>query len=210
MSATTPPAVVVAVGGYRSGSTLQYNLLGEYIERLGLGRRLGWVGPDEAESTVAAWVAAGAGVGIAKCHHVVPGFRPFGDAEAWARPVEAGVARAISTLRPPDAVIRSMARKFGLPKEGVLSSLEWRENVANTARWRQLGAFTQSYDDLTRHPFRALHRLATELSLPRRFDAALVARWRTRRVAVLRHQARLRPGEWDPVNLLHWDHVGRG
>ncbi len=209
MNATTPPAVVVAAGGYRSGSTLQYNLVGEYVERAGLGRRLGWVGPDEAERTVAAWVAAGAGLGIAKCHHVAPGFRPFGDEEAWARLVEEGLARPISTVRPPDAVVRSMARKFGLPTEGVLASLEWRENVANTARWLDLGAFTQSYVDLTRRPLRVLHRLATELSLPWRLDAALVACWRTRRSAVLRHQARLRPGDWDPVNLLHWDHVGR-
>ncbi len=201
--------VVVAAGGYRSGSTLQYNLLGLYLERLGRGRRLGYVLPDDASSLVAQWARHGDGLGVVKCHHVATGFRPFRAEDAWARFVRGGIAVAMTTCRDEQAVRASMCRKFGYPDDALSASLEWRENVANAEAWSALGAFEQQYRDLVGRPVRAVRGLADWLRVPWSRMAFIQAWARTRPVVVRRHQRTIPQGAWDPVTLVHPAHIGR-
>jgi len=68
MTTTTGGTVVLACGGYRSGSTLQYNVVGEYAERAGIGRRIGFVEPDQAAVLPQVWSFVEAlGTAVAKC-----------------------------------------------------------------------------------------------------------------------------------------------
>ncbi len=202
--------VVVAAGGYRSGSTLQYNLLGIYLEQVGAGRRLGWVAPDDAVAVVTDWVAHGEGLAVVKCHHVAVGFRPFRTEDAWAHLVRDGAAVAMTTWRDEQAVEASMCRKFGLTPETLPASLEWRENVANAGVWKALGAYAQDYTQLVASPSRAVRDLSTWLHVPWRRKAFLETWARTRPAVVRRHQRGVPDGAWDPVTLIHPDHIGEG
>ena len=100
-----------------------------------------------------------------------------------------------------------MCRKFSIAPEDLHASLEWRENEANVARWHELGAFTQDYVRLTRTPRSALRELVDHLGVPFRHRAAFAA-WRaTRPRKVRRNQARVERDTWDPVTLVHWNHL---
>ena len=201
------PRWVVAAGGYRSGSTLQYNLLGVYIEAIHLGGRVGLMDPDQVQARGEQKRVPSDGIGVCKTHHVVEGFRPFERPTAWASDVLAGRARPISTVRDLQATRRSMCRKFGYTGDGLDSSVEWRENIANQRRWAELGAIEQRYELLVENPVQALADLCAALDLPWSLDLANHAAISTdRRHAILVMQ-HTKQGTWDPVTLLHWDHI---
>lgn len=198
--------VIVVVGGYRTGSTLQYNLLGEYLEHAGLGRRLGYVLPDDADEVVQSTRSAG-GFGVAKCHHLAVGFRPLHDEAAWGDIVRRGHAIAVSTTRPRGEFERSMCRKFGIEPSLLEASLEWRENEANTACWSEVGPIEQTFESLTARPRRSLRWLLAQLEVPIKRRSIRAAHAATRLERVIEHQGEIPRGEWDPVTLVHWDHV---
>ena len=158
-------AVVVVVGGYRTGSTLQYNLVGLYLEESGQGRRIGLLDPDDVDEVLPREVASGTGVLIAKCHHLATGFGNFRDPTAWHRYVESGVAVPLSTTRQPAEVERSMSRKFGIPIEDLQDTTTWKVDQANRRAWAEFAPFEQTYEDLTQRPVEALRAAVDELGV---------------------------------------------
>ena len=198
--------IVLVAGGYRSGSTLQYNLLGEYLERSGRGRRIGSILPDDAEAA-AAEVANEPGIAVTKCHHLATGFREFDDEAAWGTIVRRGAAVALTTTRAQPDVERSMCRKFDLAPDGLHESLLWRENEANIAAWSELQLLNQTYAELTETPKVALTRLLDVLALPIERRALRGAARATHPRRARRQQKRVPNGQYDPVTLLHWDHI---
>ena len=198
---------IVAAGGYRSGSTLQYNLLGVYLEAAELGGRIGLVDPDELQALGEQQWTPSDGIGVAKSHHVVEGFRQFERPNAWEIEVLERRARPISTVRDIQGTRRSMCRKFGYTDDTLDASVEWRENIANQRRWTELGAFEQRYELLVDNPVQALADLCIALDLPWSSDSAKHAAKVTDRnnaITVMQHTEQ---GTWDPLTLLHWDHV---
>ncbi len=198
---------IVAAGGYRSGSTLQYNLLGVYLEAAELGGRVGLVDPDELQALGEQQWTPSDGIGVAKSHHVVEGFRQFERPNAWEIEVLERRARPISTVRDIQGTRRSMCRKFGYTDDTLDASVEWRENIANQRRWTELGAFEQRYELLVDNPVQALADLCIALDLPWSSDSAKHAAKVTDRnnaITVMQHTEQ---GTWDPLTLLHWDHV---
>jgi len=197
---------LVAAGGYRSGSTLQYNLIGAYFERIGIGRRFGLVDPDD----VAAFAAAAApreAISVVKSHHAAGCFQSFVRPTAWAEEMQAGRARALTTRRDVAAVRISMMRKFGLTADNVESSPLWLSNLCNDQRWRELGAHEQTYELLTDHPVDAIKDACRFLRVPwSRVEAARAAQDSSLRTAIDTMQ-QLAEGSFDPVTLVHWDHV---
>jgi hypothetical protein len=198
---------VVVAGAYRTGSTLQYNLIGTYVELLGGGRRIGLVDPDDVESVAAGWSEPAGFIGVAKSHHVVEGFRPFQRATAWGELVVSGAACAVGSLRNEGDVHASMCRKFGLRAGELRDSLLWREAVANSARWREIGIFEQQYDTLVEQPVAALRELCAYIGLTWDESAASISARECGEAAARRQMASIPPGEYDPVSLLHWDHL---
>ena len=198
---------VVAAGGYRSGSTLQYNLLGEYLEAANLGARAGLVNPDELQALAERRWSPSDGIGVAKTHHVVEGFRQFERPKAWEFEVLERRARPISTVRDIHGTRRSMCRKFGYTDDTLDASVEWRENIANQRRWAELGAFEQHYELLVDNPVQALADLCTALDLPWSSDSAQHAATATDRNSAITVMQNTEQGTWDPLTLLHWDHV---
>ena len=198
---------VVAAGGYRSGSTLQYNLLGEYLEAANFGARVGLVNPDDLQAISERPWSPTDGIGVAKTHHVVEGFRHFERPRAWEAEVLARRARPISTVRDIRGTRRSMCRKFGYTDDTLDASIEWRENIANQRRWAELGAFEQRYELLVDEPVQALVELCIALDLPWSSDSAQHAASATDRNNAINVTQQTERGTWDPLTLLHWDHL---
>jgi hypothetical protein len=111
---------VLACGGYRSGSTLQYNLAGEYVERLNAGRRIGLVDPPQAARLrELPGVIDALGLAVGKSHHAVSAEQSFGgDEEAWSALRKEGRLLLLYSVRDPRDVVASMARFFGPLRPG--------------------------------------------------------------------------------------------
>ena len=205
MTSSRTPQWVIAAGGYRSGSTLQYNLLGIYLERLGLGRRVGYFEPDDLDS-----LPELEGLGMVKSHHVARGPMGFSNPEAWVPLVESGLAVPLSTQRDERERRASMARKFGIAEAAIDDDPRWIQDRLNESRWSRLGVFVQDYRSLVDEPERALRELADLLSLPWDQDAAGAAVEGSSVEAARALSANVAPGDWDPVSLLHRDHISGG
>lgn len=198
---------IVIVGGYRTGSTLQYNLVGIYLETSAQGRRIGLVDPDDVGQVLPAQMDQEPGIVVAKCHHLAEGFGNFRDPTAWRQFVASGVAIPLSTTRPRHDVERSISRKFGIPMEELHDSTTWRVDQANRSAWAEFAPFEQTYQELTEAPGAALRAVADHLHL--RWDAdAAVRAVADSGLDVARSVTRtLQDGTWDPVSLLHWNHI---
>lgn len=201
---------MLACGGYRSGSTLQYNLVGEYVERINGGRRIGLLDPPEAfRLWRELWSVVDAmGLAVAKSHHAVDGFQDFGGAErVWSELDERGLIEPIYSVRDWRDVAYSMSRKFGRTLEDLFESSQWRENLAHMEVWLALGARVQRYEKLVGDPAGSLKDLANGLGLPWVPEAAEGAVEAAGLAAQRSVTGRLAVGGTDPRYLVHWDHV---
>lgn len=176
---------IICGGGLRCGSTLQYNLIGEYLERADLGRRLGY----GSYSSATARHPSLSTLGAVKTHPV----------DDWGPPLASGEAVGISTYRVEEGVRASMRAKFG-------NDERYEESEAYRLAWLQHVILVQDYDLLTKHPHDALRELCGVLEIrhyPQVAEAAVSAAHRDALKAVAARQA---PGTWDPVTLIHHDH----
>ena len=196
---TTEGTMVLACGGYRSGSTLQYNLAGEYAERSGLGRRIGFVEPEQAEVLPHVWsFVAAMGTAVAKCH-LAPGVDPR--SAVWDELLGRGRVCALYTVRDWRDVVHSWTRKFGQSVEEVFDHPRWGLNLASMDAWLARGAHVVRYEDLTADPAGTLAQMLAWAGLTPDddgVDAAVAAAAR----------CRLPVQDADPRTLLHHDHVG--
>lgn len=165
----TRPVVLLSCGGYRSGSTYAYNLLGEHAERTNRGRRIGYLEPTQVPQLEALWsVVEALGVAVAKTHQS-PAI-PEGS-DSWTGLLADGRVLAVCTVRDWRDVLHSMSRMFGETPEQVLASRRWRVNVDNLRWWLGHGALEVRYDVLRARPGELLTRVAAELGLPDDQDA---------------------------------------
>lgn len=207
--ADQPGRVVVACGGFRSGSTLQYNLIGEYVERLRAGRRIGYVTPPQSVRLLELpSIVDAIGLSVAKSHDLASGFREWGGTDgAWREWYREGRLVPVYCVRDFRDVIASMSRKFQLKPAQVTASPEWRENVANMNAWLELSPLVQRYEDLVARPQATLGGLARHLGLPFRRTVARQAAKGASLGQMRRVTAGLPRSTWDARTLVHWDHI---
>jgi hypothetical protein len=199
--------LILSCGGYRSGSTFCYNLVGEYVERAGSGRRIGYIEPSQVPLLSGVWSFFTAmDVAVGKSHDS-PG--TAAGAEVWpglladaATPV-----LPICTVRDFRDVLHSFSRKFAESPEEVLGSRRWRINQDNLRWWLSRGAFRVHYEDLVATPDKVLEDVALAAGLPVRaclLSGAVEAAGHepaTQLTAGLARQA------VDGRTLLHADHL---
>lgn len=123
-----PRARWVFCGGMpRAGSTLQYQMARGLIERAGVGRRGGWLRPDETSS----FVAAGPPAGLSTVKtHAIP--------DEVARACEAGRGLALYIRRDLRDVVCSHQRKQGVRLDGEALECFLELLIRRDARWRCL------------------------------------------------------------------------
>ena len=155
--------LVLSCGGYRSGSTLGYNLLGGWAEAAGVGRRVGHLEPEQVPLLDGLHSVLDAlGVAVGKAHHS-PGQPGGGD---WTVLLGAGRLLPVMTLREPRDVVASFARAYGQTPDAVLASRRWRLNLDNVRWWLDAGALPVAYDDVRVDPCRVVTEVARRLGLP--------------------------------------------
>lgn len=199
--------LLLSCGGYRSGSTYCYNLLGEYVERLNRGRRIGYVEPVQVPMLPEVWsFFAAMGVAVGKSHNS-PGTADGADAwpELLAQPATSVVP--VCTVRDLRDVLHSFSRKFREPPEKVLASRRWAINQANVRWWLAQGALRVYYEDLVHTPGKVLEQAVVAGGLPvdhaTMSDAVSAAAYEP----ATRLTARLAEDAVDERTLLHADHL---
>ncbi len=201
---TRPPVVLLACGGYRSGSTLTYNLLGEHAERSLVGRRIGYVEPGQVELIAGpAWsFVAALGVAVGKAHHspAIPEGGP------WQRLLD-GRLLAVCTVRDWRDVLHSFSRVYGQSPAEVLASRRWQVNLANLRWWAGAGARLVRYEDLHTDPGRLLADVDADLGLPHDPARAAQAVAAATPPDVAREGGGFAEDRSDPRTLLHDRHV---
>ena len=192
--------LVLSCGGYRSGSTLAYNLLGGWAEQAGVGRRVGYLEPEQVPLLDGLHSVLDAlGVAVGKAHHS-PGQPAGGD---WTALLAAGRLLPVMTLRDPRDVVASFARAYGQTPDEVLASRRWTLNLGNVRWWLDAGALPVAYDLLRADPARVVTDVAARLGLPvdpQHIAAAVAAAAPPAGRGVLSN-------EHDPRTLLHGGHV---
>lgn len=162
-SASPGGVLLLSVGGYRSGSTYAYNLLGEYVERVNAGRRIGYVEPEQVPLLEGLWsVVEALGVAVGKAHHspAIP------EGGAWEGLLAGGRLLALCTMRDWRDVLHSFSRVYEQAPDEVLTSRRWRINLDNVRWWLDRGALPVSYDDLLTDPAAVLAGVAERVGLP--------------------------------------------
>jgi hypothetical protein len=125
-------------GMIRSGSTLQYQVASELIERLGLGRRTGYVPPSE-HTRMLAGTPAGM-LGTFKTHELT---EPIADQVRRNRSVALYIHRDLRD------VVSSLQQKEGARLEGEHLAGTVRELLRRDSQWRALPrVYVSRYEDV--------------------------------------------------------------
>lgn len=189
---------VLCVGLHRSGSTWQYQVAADLIERHHGGRRLGFVGSP---------LPAGDGWAVLKWHDPAP---------EYARLLSDGRARAIYCYRDLRDVAYSLMHKVGESFDEMIAARRLETCLAADAFWSaQPNTLVQRYEDVVRSPGTAIEQIAAtlgvELDITEVLD--LKARYSIEANAARAAQVAANPAnvlEYDPSTLLHWNHIRQG
>ena len=192
--------IILAAGGFRSGSTLQYNLIGEYVERLNMGRRIGLIEPDEAVYFRDLWKVIDAlGLAVAKCH----------SPNIWLDMAKNAQVTPVYTVRHWGDVVMSMCRFWGKTLDQILIDPIFYKNLEYMEEWLSFpGTIVQRYEDEWHDPLGELDLLVERLGLPwspEVADQAVAAA--TGHKALMEIAEKHNPG-WDPRTQIHHNHVG--
>ncbi len=205
---------VFCVGMYRAGSTWQYDVASQLLERHRAAQRLGFVTGDHyspPSDPAPAWR-------ILKAHDAHPAFSDM---------LQRRQALALYCYRDLRDVCFSLMHKFGASFAEVVERRRLLHLcLDNDAFWRaQPGVLCQRYEALTTDPAAAAAEIAAQLGVALAAgEATAVAeeysltanQWRAIELANrLREQGvdladPANANRWDARTLLHWNHIRSG
>jgi hypothetical protein len=198
--------ILLAAGGYRTGSTFSYNIVAEFCELGNSGRRIGYLEPVQIGRLESLWSVVDAmGYAVAKSHQA-PGSEA--GAEAWEHLLADHKVRVFCTVRDLRDVLYSFCCKYELSPADALTSRFWRVGVASMAWWLGHGAIRVEYDDLVADKDGRTRQLLSELGLEPDHAMAEEARNRATTSAAVIPDT-LNEGEVCPRTLLHPHHLVR-
>lgn len=148
---------VFAGGMFRSGSTLQFQLVSEMIERAGLGRRMDWSMPDEF-GTLADDVGETDELLVYKTHVCKHPMRER---------LRDGRARAVGAHRDLRDVLVSGAQKAGVEPTVAYCEEMTRGCLACAEGWPEVASYREwSYERITRDTASVCGEMAEHLGVP--------------------------------------------
>jgi hypothetical protein len=194
--------IVLCCGMRRSGSTLQYQVIAELIERNGLGRRIGFA-DQQSVSWALQEARATSGFAVIKTH------------EPWVEfdhAIARGNLRLFYTFRDLRAVALSNMRKWQMPFAEVIASNGLLDEVVSAAR-RFLslpGVCVSRYEDIVASLAGEIRKWGNALGLPltpqETEDLAAEFSPAAQRARIDKLTT-LKPGEYDRGSLLHPGHI---
>jgi hypothetical protein len=202
---------VLACGMIRSGSTLQYQIAAELVERHGIGQRIEYAS-EEDFPILAARYRGVPGHKVFKAHICTPELEQL---------CSEGDAVALYSYRDLRDVALSASRKFGISLEDLLERGWLDQAIADGKRWRaQPRVLVSRYEEVVMNLTLEVERTAQFLELQTtRSQAEQIAvslsidQQRERiRVAMpeAARAARATLLEFDPHSLLHHNHIHEG
>ena len=197
-------------GGFRTGSTLLYNLMGVYLECADMGVRVGLVDPDDVDKLPEWYNLNKNKLLVAKSHMIAAStFFSFKNPSAWADLLNSNDAKAIMSIRDESEVKISIARKFNIPMSSVEDSLYLKANSFFIPIWEEKGAVSVFYNNLVKDGILTLKYICSRLSIPFKLDAAQYAASITSLENHIQIMGKVQEGAWDPLTLLHWNHISQ-
>jgi hypothetical protein len=201
--------LLLCCGMIRSGSTLQYQVVAELVERNQRGRRAGFIDEQNAADALAG-ARATAGMVVLKTHQLIPELRAA---------AQQGNARVLYTFRDLRAVAVSAMRKWELPFTHVISRNGWLE-VAVRASLEILAlpnVCLSRYEDMVNALSSEVDRWAAAIDVKiSRSEAGALANEFSLQAQLERvKQIRLQRPDgktdyFDSGSLLHHDHIFDG
>ena len=207
--------IVLCVGMYRACSTWQYGVASQILERNGGARRLGFIEGIDFDRKLDL-AALGDERGVLKAHDA---HRRFADE------LQAGRALGLYAYRDLRDVIYSYIHKTGLTFEQLAERGFFELCLENDRFWRsQPGLIIQTYEDLTAEPARGVAEIAAHLGVELADgEAAEIAdslsfEANRKRTEAMTERLKAEGNElssqdqsrFDPVTLLHWNHLRKG
>jgi tetratricopeptide (TPR) repeat protein len=185
----------VVCGMLRSGSTLIYQLVCAILEQRSAVNRVGFLPEGQT------WLPSSVEevISVVKLHHFD---------EALAAMVASGRVAAIYTYRDPrDAVVSGM-RQFSIPFD---KALEWIEYISGVgAKWEATpNTMSLKYEDMIQDIPRLVTQLCAYMNVNISADTieAIAADYTSDKQRARASQ--VPKGAYDPVNLLHFGHIGQ-
>lgn len=203
--------LIICCGMPRSGSTWQYQITSELVEKFGSGRRIGFL-PAEAflESTYVNTPANE--LLVLKCHQ----YHPY-----YGQLCEGGLAKAIYGFRDIREVVLSIAWKLGKSIPETIRSDALQQAIDSYYRWTTTpNTMIQRYEVFTSQPEKAILEISTHIGLTiSENDASQVSlkyskganqnfvdefkdSLQTQGIELKKNQVM-----YDQHSLLHWDHI---
>jgi hypothetical protein len=194
--------IILCCGMRRSGSTVQYQVIAELVERNGLGRRIGF--PDEQSiSSILQEARATKGLAVIKTHEPLVEFE---------QAMRQGKARLFYTFRDLRAVALSNMRKWQMPFADVIAPGGLLDNVVSSSlKFRAFpGVCVSRYEDIASSLAGEIKKwgLALGLSMTIEWAEELAAEFSPdAQRARIDKITTLKPGEYDRRSLLHHGHI---
>ena len=206
------PEWIFCAGMMRSGSTLQYQLAAELVERRGLGRRLGYAAEADFPRVRRAADAGTSGCKVFKAHTCTAEMQSlFGE----------GRACALYIFRDLRDVALSLMRKYTFTFEDLLAARWLDQVVADGEEWTRLpGVLVSCYEKTVGDLREEVERIAAHLGIAISPAACLelaaahdLERQREHVRKIQRRKAAEDPQGalfFDERTLLHHDHIRSG
>lgn len=201
--------LLLCCGMIRSGSTLQYQVVAELVERHQLGRRAGFV-DDQNVADILASARVTPGMAVLKAHQLIPELRAS---------LEQANACLFYTFRDLRAVAVSAMRKWELPFTHVISRNGWLETAVRASNEIMAfpGVCPSSYEDIVAALPGEISRWAAliGLTISPSEAAALAGEFslqsQLKRIDLIKQQKPEDKAEFfDSRSLLHHNHIFDG
>jgi hypothetical protein len=205
---------VICCGMYRSGSTWQYQVACELVERTHQGRRIGYFGSYEDFRETTQELDNSSLMLVLKCHDFQ---------QPYLNLIADHGAKAVYSYRDIRDVACSLAWKFARSFDETVAGAELRGAISSYYGWTAAPAsLIQRYEQIVRNPVEAVREIATHLSLEIddrvAIEVAMASDLTSNQVRIERLRESL-VGQgidlslpqnallFDSGTLLHWNHI---
>jgi hypothetical protein len=209
---------VFCSGMYRSGSTWQFNVVNDLVERHRQGVNLGFVAGEKYEAEFAASSSLEGPWRVLKCHEGHPSF---------AAALQGKRALAVYCFRDLRDVVYSLMHKFALSFDEIVEQFSAFTQVLDSDEFfrAQPGVAIQRYEEIMAHPHDCVAGLAAHLGIAisgaeiadvvERFSFSAMKEKARQQEEALRSRGvdLTNPANAvinDPKSQLHWNHLREG